>query len=1067
METSASIDMIKISAATDGRSSSQHISGGGCPGQDQSRCGLCEQVLRDPVSTSCGHSFCRQCISTYWDQSGPSGDYVCPQCRKRSRTRPALQQPKVSDSTSDPVLLRFIDSHKTILKNKYRHLFEGVTPQGHQTFHSRIYISEGESEGVSREHEVLQIDTASRAHGSDDISVNLNDIFKPSSTQEPTGSGGEIKTVLTMGFAGVGKTATVQRFILDWAEGKANEDIDFMFVLPFKELNVIKDDQYSLHGLLQEFHPELRELDPKKIAVCKTVLILDGLDESVFYLDFSQRFCDMTAPSTVAVLLANLIQGNLLPSALIWITCRPAAASEIPSKCISRVTNIQGFNDSQKEEYIRERVSDQSQADRIISHIKSSRSLHVMCHIPVFCWMSVTVLQEMLHQDHGDRMPKTLTEMYTHFLLVQMNTKNRKYEGKHETNPTKLLESSRAILLKLAEFAFKQLLRGCPIFYEEDLTEHGIDVSKATGCSGICAEIFTEESVLRQKKVYCFRHLSVQEFFAAVYAFHCYVSKNMEPLQYFLWGKSKGALKKVPLDVLLKGAVTKACESKDGHLDLFIRFLHGMSLESNQKLIQGLLAHTENDPESIKKAVRNLRGLQKKSIQPERWVNLLHCLTEMNDYSAYEEIQALLKSKKSKVELTAVQCTALVYLLQTSEEVLEEFDVKKYSTSDEGRRRLFPVLGFCRKALLSNCQLSTLDYETLVSALQSSNSSLRELDLSNSDLQDSGVKRLCAGLEDPHCKLEILRLSDCKLTEQSCKMVASVLQLADSCLRELDLSNNELQDSGVKLLSAGLENQNCKLEILRLSCCLVTEEGCSSLASALSSNPSHLRELDLSYNHPGDLGAKLLSARLEDPHCNLETLNLDHAVELRKRQELKEYACELTLDPNTAYVRLCLSEGNRKVTYGNIMPYPDHPERFENCVQVLCRESLTGRCYWEAEWSGKETVIGVTYKGIDRKGWGDDSWLGLNDKSWGLLCSSDSYTARHNKQSAQRPAPKSQHRRVGVYLDWPAGTLSFYSVSSDTHTLTHIHTFHCTFTEPLYAGFWIFCCSFLSVCKMV
>ncbi|XP_030636217.1 NACHT, LRR and PYD domains-containing protein 12-like [Chanos chanos] len=1136
--------------------------------QDQSSCGLCEQVLRDPVSTSCGHSFCRQCISTYWDQSGPSGGYVCPQCRKRSRTRPVLQQPKVSDSTSDPVLLRTTEVHKTIMKKKCEYLFEGNTLRGDQTLLNRIYtelyIIEGESEGVNEEHEVLQMETASRTKSSRDIPINYNDIFKPSTAQDPIENRkeNELRTVLTKGIAGIGKTVTVQKFILDWAAGTANQDIDFMFVLPFRELNLIKDGHYGLHRLLLEFHPELRDLDPKKYNDYKMLFIFDGLDESRLQLDFSQRLCDVTKTSSVNKLISNLIQGNLLPSALIWITSRPAAANQIPSQFIRRVTEIVGFNDSQKEEYFRKRVTDESQANRIISHIKTSRSLHIMCHIPVFCWISATVLQEILRQDNVKEIPKTLTEMYTHFLLIQTNMKNQKYEETYDASPKNLLESSKEIFLKLAKLAFKQLWIGNVMFYDEDLRECGIDVSDATVYSGICTEIFKEESVLHQKKVYCFVHRSVQEFFAALYVFYCYISKNTEELKYFLKKKTRAVPDNVSLDVLLKGTVDKALESKNGHLDLFIRFLHGISVESNQKLLQGLLTHTENNSESIKKAIRNLKVIQKKNAHPERWINLLHCLMEMNDCSSQEEIQAFLKSKDSKSKLTLAQCVALSYMLQISEEVLDEFDLKKYNTSDEGRRRLLPAVRCCRKALLASCKITGQCCGTVVSALQAADSPLRELDLSNNDLEDSGVKMLSAGLKNshckletlrlagcklteqsceavasvlqsvncplreldlsnndlqdsgvkllyvglknphckleilrlagckltakscssvasvlrsvncplreldlsnnnlqnsgvkllsaglrnPHCKLEILRLAGCKLTEQSCEAVASVLQSVNCPLRELDLSHNDLQDSGVKLLYVGLVNPHCKLEILRLSGCLVTEEGCSSLASALSSNPSHLRELDLSYNHPGDSGVKLLSAHTQ---CKL---NVDHGGELRIKPGLRRYALQLTLDPNTANPNLDPSADQKRVTWTvEKHPHPYHPDRFENVDQVLCRESLTGRCYWEAEWTGR-LDIAMTYRGIRRKGESDDCQLGHNDKSWSLECSEDVYTARHNGQGTDI-TPLSDSHRVGVYLDWLAGTLSFYSVSSDTQELTHLHTFSSTFTEPLYAGF--------------
>uniref|UniRef100_UPI001EAF14CA stonustoxin subunit beta-like n=1 Tax=Oncorhynchus gorbuscha TaxID=8017 RepID=UPI001EAF14CA len=307
------------------------------------------------------------------------------------------------------------------------------------------------------------------------------------------------------------------------------------------------------------------------------------------------------------------------------------------------------------------------------------------------------------------------------------------------------------------------------------------------------------------------------------------------------------------------------------------------------------------------------------------------------------------------------------------------------------------------------------------------------------------------------------RLTACKLRNTSCKVLASVLSSNPSHLRELELSNNDLKDSGVKLLSAGLGNLHCKLETLRLSGCLVTEEGCASLVSALRSNPSHLRELDLSYNHPGDSGVRLLSAGLEDPHCRLEKLNVEHGGENRMKPGLRKYVCDLTLDLNTVNRRLSLSEKNRKVTcWREEQPYPDHPERFEGYRQVLCREGLTGRCYWEAEWSGiMGAGTGVTYKGISRRGRGLDCCLGYNDKSWSLICSDNSYIAWHNNNDTTIDVPSSSSHRVGVYLDWPAGTLSFYRASSDT--LTHLITFTSTFTEPLYPGFRVYVDSSVSL----
>ncbi|XP_042577248.1 NACHT, LRR and PYD domains-containing protein 12-like isoform X2 [Cyprinus carpio] len=341
----------------------------------------------------------------------------------------------------------------------------------------------------------------------------------------------------------------------------------------------------------------------------------------------------------------------------------------------------------------------------------------------------------------------------------------------------------------------------------------------------------------------------------------------------FLTGKFRNQCEDVPLNTFLKGAMTKSLKSKNGHLDLFLRFLHGVSLESNQRLLQDVLIHTENNPESIKKIIQNLKRSQKNNVSPERWMNLSHCLIEMKDNSVLKEMQALLNSKTKRKKLSLAQCSTLANIILMSEEVLDEFDIKQYNINTrEGRWRLLPAVRNCRKAFLAGCNLTGQHCEIVASALQSSNSPLRELDLSNNHLQDSGGKLLAAGLKSPNCQLNILRLSGCLVKEEGCVALTSALSSNLSHLRELDLSNNHLQDSGGKLLAAGLKSLICQLNILRLSGCLLKEEGCAALISALSSNLSHLRELDLSNNHLQDSGGKLLAAGLKSLICQLNIL---------------------------------------------------------------------------------------------------------------------------------------------------------------------------------------------------
>ncbi|KAI2647644.1 NLR family CARD domain-containing protein 3 [Labeo rohita] len=624
---------------------------------------------------------------------------------------------------------------------------------------------------------------------------------------------GDMKDVYQERIAGIGKTVSVHKFILDWAEGKANQDIHCVFLLPFREINRIKDRKFNLHEFLLEFYDELKGLEKSKLYTeYKLAFIFDGLDESRMPLNFKSEELKMVEKrSSVDVLFTSLVKGKLLPSALVWVTSRPAAANQIPPEYVGLFTEVRGFTDQQKEEYFRKRITDENLASKIISHIKTSRSLYIMCHIPVFCWITATVLQNILIKNSEENISTTLTEMYIHFLLIQMNMKSQKYDEKAERQRTKLLHSNKEMILKLAKLAFEQLKQENIVFYEEDLKACGIDVSKDTEFTGMIAEIFKMEDGLHETKVYCFVHLSVQEFLAAVHVFVCYLNKNMQELQFFFDKPEEN----ITLQKLLQKAVDKAMKSQRGHLDLFLRFLMGISLKSSQNLLQGLITHTEDTTESITKITEYIKQEQNKyGISDESLVNLFYCLLELKDHSLYEEIQSYLSSDEHPGRnLSSSMCTVLTYVLLMSEKVLDEFNPKRF-TSPSNYKRLIPAVRCCRKAMLCGCNLTAQSCESLSSALQSSNSVLRELDLSNNDLQDHGVKLLSDGLKSPNSKLKILRFSMCNLTAQSCGSLSSVLKSSNSVLKELDLSNNDLQDSGVKHLSKGLKSQNCQLEIL-------------------------------------------------------------------------------------------------------------------------------------------------------------------------------------------------------------------------------------------------------------
>ncbi|XP_067231605.1 NLR family CARD domain-containing protein 3-like isoform X2 [Chanodichthys erythropterus] len=673
-----------------------------------------------------------------------------------------------TDLSHDSQLVQ--STFKSNLLKKFQCLYEGTAVQGNPTLlneiYTELYITESESGEINNEHEVRQIETQSRRATTEDTPIKCNDIFRTLPGQDKP-----IRTVLTKGVAGIGKTVSVQKFIVDWTEGKENQDVQLIFPLPLRELNLMKDKTLSLSDLLHVFFPETKEMEISSEEY-KVLFIFDGLDECRLSLNFKSKvkLYNISESASVDELLMNLIEGNLLPSALIWITSRPAAADLVPYECVHRVTEVRGFNEPQKEEYFNKRISDQSLANTIITHLKSSRSLHIMCHIPVFCWISATVLEKMLSKAKRREIPKTLTQMYTHFLIIQTNIKHEKdYEKKVEDED---------MILKLGKLAFQQLVKGNLIFYEEDLRECGIDVTEASVYSGLCTQIFREELGLYQGKVFCFVHLSIQEHLAALYAHislrtkHRNVFDQTKPGQF---SKVLNQKKQVSLSELHQRAVDEALQSKNGHLDLFLRFLLGLSLKYNQTLLRELLTQTESCSYNKEETVQYIKQKIRKNRSPERSINLFHCLNELGDDSLMQEIQDFLTSGEIKeTKLSSSQWSALVYVLLTSDQKVDVFDLKQFvgaqNTADEVLQKLLPVVKESRSVQLWDCGVTDKGCAALASALRSNPSHLRELDLTWNKLEVSGVKLLSDGLKDPHCKLEILRCSSAEKKADSVQL---------------------------------------------------------------------------------------------------------------------------------------------------------------------------------------------------------------------------------------------------------------------------------------------------------
>ncbi|XP_043928152.1 NACHT, LRR and PYD domains-containing protein 3-like isoform X2 [Protopterus annectens] len=832
-----------------------------------------------------------------------------------------------SDSSSVPSLsdvqLKDLQAkHKNKMQHKFKYLTEYSVKPGEQALiidrFTTLWITDGEHGQVSREHEVWDMEFFHKASVSHLHSINHDEIFNPA-----PGKPNPPRMVLTKGIAGIGKTVCVQKLVYDWCTGKAVQEFNFIFTFQFRQLNLLPKRKFSFLQIVQQFYPYIENLQAiLDNENCKCLFIFDGLDESKLPFDFNccPHCCKITDSIPWSFMIINIIKGNLVPSASVWVTSRPGPTDKIPSEYIDRITEIQGFEEKEKEEYFYKRCADECLAQKIITHIKRQKTLSTMCYIPTFCWLLATVFEYILSisESVGDNIPKSLSEVYANFLLVIVTYQQcRNIVVKTMNEATKCLASSKHIIMNIGKLAYTKLKKHQVIFYEKDFKAHNLN--QDTLCGGFCKEIIVVDSFLLQQKAYSFVHLTMQEYFAALYVFLSFDIKKKNTFIPQLGNNSS-------FYNICKTACQETISSPDGHMDLFFRFLCGMGAEKNLSILEGLTLGLNVTKSERQKIANFIKNMLERDISPERCMNLLHCLSEIGENSIVDEVKHCLTSGAFATrKLSPSEYSALAIVLQMSDETSESFNLSQYVDSVDGFKRIIPVAKLCTEIRLGELFLSKEFAEHVTHLVSASKNKVREISVEHSEmdenkgrnlfniithkksrihtlrLQDCVVTSGCAelgsllrthqilktmdlteceiedytpvfeGLKDQKCNIENLRISRCCLFDYFADTLPSALTKNKS-LTELDVNGISLKNSGVKLLTFGISDIS-SIQKLRLTQCSL--EG-DKLSEKCEMRNSVLILLDLSRNSFGDTGAKWLASALKSPSCNLKTLVLSH-----------------------------------------------------------------------------------------------------------------------------------------------------------------------------------------------
>ncbi|XP_077327177.1 NACHT, LRR and PYD domains-containing protein 12-like [Lithobates pipiens] len=651
------------------------------------------------------------------------------------------------------------------------------------------------------------------------------------------------KIVVLQGPAGIGKTMTSKKIMLDWASGDLYQDqFDFVFYLSCREINTFPEN-ISLVGLLSRTcrlsSDDLVYVLKDPGSQRKLLTIVDGFDELRWTLEDYEGCLDISIETHKEIILQSLLRGQVLPESSLIITTRSLAMKKLNTFIDdSRNVEIQGFTRDDREEYVHKFYANKEDADKVLCIIKDNEVVYTMCAVPITCWIVCTVMTQETRKDLDVIQCNTTTSIYLLYLEVLLTHHSKKEQSVHR---------KQTCLKKLCALANQGVLNQQILFEKKDLERHGLSLDEVES-------VFLNENIfhwdVRNQTCYSFIHLSVQEFLAALY---------------YGMDDGSGSMEGTFLPEICKGQSLRDFSSYPRHLALSVQFLFGLLNENQVKTfseITGISISLRAKPAIIEWSMK----CSKRTL----YTVAICCLYETQDEDFIRRVLSGFKDLKLSGSydddfwINRNYSKQLNYCLKTlKRESFRSLYFVDLIVGPECQKLLSPLLHRSRYVGFERCTISSTDCPGEDKAEEEDSSSSED-------------ERKCDSLSflmSLESKFQELRLIGCDVTSSGCDDLRSIL-INNRNLTKLELSDNNLEDSGIKLLCEGLRDPGCTLQSLRLIRCDVTSSGCDDLRSILINNQS-LITLDLSWNNLEDSGMKLLCEGLRDPGCTLQHLKIE------------------------------------------------------------------------------------------------------------------------------------------------------------------------------------------------